>query len=418
MILKFSKILLRFRGSTEAKVLSTNFLSLASLRILGYIFPLITVPYLARVIGVDKFGEIAFGVSTIIYLQTIIDFGFNYTAVRDIARIKNDKNKVSEIFSTVMITEIFLMFFSFILLIFCIYTFSFFYKYRLILLLTFLYIPGHILFPAWFFQAMEQMKYITFLNLLSKLIFTLLVFVFIKDKGDYIFQPILTALGFYVSGIISIYIIIKKYNVRIVLPSFSNIKNVLKGSWNMFVILFLPNLYSNFSIILLNSYVGQVATGLYSSGYKFIDLATQLFSVLSRTFYPFLARRIDKHSLYVKISGAISIVAVLCLFFGADLLVKIFYTDEFTDSAKVIRIMALGPLFFFLMNTFGPNYLLLIRKDHLLRNIVFFCSIGGFFLTWILIPRYSYIGAAITITVVWGIRGILTWFYALRYKNT
>lgn len=369
-------------------------------------------------IGVDKFGEIAFGVSTIIYLQTIIDFGFNYTAVRDIARIKNDKNKVSEIFSTVMITEIFLMFFSFILLIFCIYTFSFFYKYRLILLLTFLYIPGHILFPAWFFQAMEQMKYITFLNLLSKLIFTLLVFVFIKDKGDYIFQPILTALGFYVSGIISIYIIIKKYNVRIVLPSFSNIKNVLKGSWNMFVILFLPNLYSNFSIILLNSYVGQVATGLYSSGYKFIDLATQLFSVLSRTFYPFLARRIDKHSLYVKISGAISIVAVLCLFFGADLLVKIFYTDEFTDSAKVIRIMALGPLFFFLMNTFGPNYLLLIRKDHLLRNIVFFCSIGGFFLTWILIPRYSYIGAAITITVVWGIRGILTWFYALRYKNT
>ena len=177
--------------SKDGKILAENFFSLFTLNLLGYIFPLITLPYLARVIGVDKFGELAFALSIVIYFQTFVDFGFNYTGVRDIARIRNDKNKVSRIFSTIMVTKIGFMLISFVLLLLCINLFPLFYENRLILLLTFLYIPGHILFPDWFFQAMEEMKYITLLNLLAKLLFTGLVFVFIKEKSDYIFQPIL-----------------------------------------------------------------------------------------------------------------------------------------------------------------------------------------------------------------------------------
>ena len=107
----------------------------------------------------------------------------------------------------------------------------------------------------------------------------------------------------------------------------------------------------------------------------------------------------------------------LCLFFLADLLVDIFYTSEFENAAIVMRIMSVAPFFLFLMNTYGTNYLVLKGREDILRNVILFCSIGGFILAWIAIMNLNYIGVAITITTVWGIRGFLTWFYARKLKK-
>lgn len=402
----------------DARVLMNNFISLSTLRLLGYIFPLVTLPYLARVIGVDKFGEIAYALSIVIYFQTIVDFGFNYTAVRDMARCRSDIVEVSKIFSKIIITKSILMILSLLFLTVLIFAIPSFYNNRILILLTFLYIPGTIFFADWFFQAMEEMKYITILNLLSQTVFTLSVFIVIKDKADYIFQPILIAAGYLVSGTITIILIFRKYKVKLIIPTINEVITTLKINWNMFTVLFFPNLYSNFSIVLLKSYFGSTVTGLYSSGSKFIDLAEQLSLILSRTFYPFLARRLDKHNTYVLIGLLISVFSGLCLFFGADLLVMIFYTDDFSQSARVIRIMSISPFFLFLMHTYGPNYLVLIGKENVLRNIVIFCSLGGFILTWLIIPKYSFIGVAITLTIVWGLRGLITWFFASKYKKS
>jgi PST family polysaccharide transporter len=185
----------------------------------------------------------------------------------------------------------------------------------------------------------------------------------------------------------------------------------------MFISLLLPNLYNNFSVILLGTYAGPTANGIYSSGNRFISLCDQFTQVLSRTFFPFLARRIDKHDLYVKISGEISIFAGIALFLAADLIVKIFYTPEFAAAATVIRIMAPCPFFLFLVNTYGTNYLVLRNKENILRNIILYCSIGGFILSWIIVTQYNYIGVAVTLTLVRGVYGALTWFFATKEKK-
>ena len=95
--------------SAEGKVLATNFAYLLALRVAGYLFPLITLPYLARVIGVDKFGELAFAVSVIIFFETFVDYGFNYTATRDVSKNRDNKEEVSKIVSTVIFTRLLLM---------------------------------------------------------------------------------------------------------------------------------------------------------------------------------------------------------------------------------------------------------------------------------------------------------------------
>lgn len=405
------------RRNKDGKVLIENFAYLSLLEVAGYIFPFITLPYLARVIGVDSFGEIAFAASIIVYFETFTIFGFNFTAVRDIAKNRDDIYEVSKIFWNVMYSKILLMIISLIIFIISVYSIPFLYEKRIILWLTFLYIPGHIMFPDWFFQALEKMKYITIMNVLTKIIFTILVFVVIKEKSDYIYQPVLIALGFFISGVFALWFIKKKNLIIYYKPKIKEIFMVIRGSFNMFISLFLPNLYTNFSVTLLGFYGGATSTGLYSSGKKFIDLFERFSKVLSRTFFPFLARRIDKHNLYVKISGSLSIITGVILFLGADLLVKIFYTQEFEDAAIVIRIMSIAPYFLFLMNTYGINYLVIKGKERILRNIITFCSIGGFLLAWVAVSRLNYIGVAITITTVWGIRGILTWYYARKVKG-
>jgi PST family polysaccharide transporter len=413
---KYSKIA-RVTHNKDARVLVSNFTWLAVLKAVGYIFPLITLPYLSRVIGVDSFGEIAFAASIMVFIETFTDFGFNYTATREVARKRENIETVSKIFSDVMWAKIILMILGFGILCALIYTIPSLYDKRLLLLLTFLYIPGHIIFPDWFFQAMEKMKYITILNVISKIVFTALIFVVIKEKQDYVLQPLLTAFGYWVSGIVAMWFIIKKFQVKIMRPRINDIWSSIKGSWNIFVSLIFPNLYTNLSTIILRSTSGDVATGLYSAGDRFIGVLRQLSHVLSRTFYPFLARRIDAHKIYVFISGSFALLASLFLYIGANLLVKLFYTPEFAQASSVIKILSISPIGLFLMDTYGTNYLVIMGKDKVYKKITIAFSLLGLTASLSLIPEYSYIGMAITVSSARIIGGILTYLYAEAHKN-
>jgi O-antigen/teichoic acid export membrane protein len=412
------KAINKLRKNKDGKVLLGNFISLSSLQLIGYFSPLVTFPYLARVIGVEGFGKLAFASSVVVYFDTFADFGFNYTAVRDIAKKRDDIQEVSRIFSIVMTAKFLLFLFSIPIFAIIVYSVPVFYENRLLFWISFMSIPGRILFPDWLFQAFEKMKYITILNLVSKFLFIALIFVVIEKEVDYIYQPLLILLGNLVSGIISIYFLHKMFKIKYSFPLLKDVLQSVKEGKDMFISLFLPNLYTNFSVTLLGFYGGNFVTGIYSSGKKFIDMAEQVLGVLSRTFFPFLSRRIDKHDIYVKISASVSIFFGVVLFLGADLLVTIFYTDKFSNSAIIIRIMSIAPFFLFLMNTYGTNYLVIVKKEKILRNIILYCSIGGFALAWFAITNFSYIGVAITITTVWGVRGVLTWYYAMKIKRT
>ena len=199
-------------------------------------------------------------------------------------------------------------------------------------------------------------------------------------------------------------------------PQFSEVCDSIKGSWNMFLSLLFPNLYTNFSTILLRSTCGEVATGLFDAGRRFDSLVQQFFQVLSRTFFPFLSRRLDRHKQYVIISGGLSIIACLCLYFGAGFIIKVFFTPEFEPAITVIKILSISPFAQFLMDSYGTNYLILKGKENIYRNITIVFSIFGFMTSILITPQYSYIGMAITIVSARLVGGVLTYIFAKRTK--
>ena len=407
----------RIKKSKDGRTLASNFGYLSLLQIAGYIFPLITMPYLARVIGVDGFGKIAFASAVVVWFQTVADWGFNYTATRDVAKNRDDKEKVSEIFSNVLWARCLLMIVSFLLLLLTILIVPIFKENYAVILVTFLLVPGHIMFPDWFFQALERMKYITILNILSKFLFTILVFIFIKEKNDYILQPLLTSLGFLLSGIIAMYLILNKWEIKLKRPSIKIIFKTIKGSTDVFINNIMPNLYKSFSVMLLGFFGSSISNGLLDAGSKFVSISQQFMLVISRTFFPFLSRRIDKHSMFSRLNICIAVIFSALLFILAPLIIKLFFTEEFYNAITVLRIMSISIFFLSLSNVYGTNYMIIQGYEKQLRNITFISSIFGFVISFPLIYYFDYIGAAVTITLTRGFLGLMIAYFARKIKQ-
>lgn len=389
----------RLSANKDGKALASNFGYLMIMQITGYIFPLLTIPYLARVIGVEGFGKIAFAAAVIVWFQTITDWGFSYTATRDVARNRDNLEKVSEIFSNVLWAKSLLTLVSFIILFILTEFIPYLKENQILLFITFMLVPAKILFADWFFQAIEKMKFITIFDLISKAIFTVCIFLFVKEKSDFILQPLFLSLGSILVGVVSFYLIIFKWKVRILPPKRKEIMLTIKNSKDVFINNIVPNFYNSFSSVLLGFWGGSVANGLLDAGSKFANIAQQFINILSRVFFPFLSRKSDKHSILVKINLSISFLASIFLFFCAPYIIKFFYTENFYSAIEVLQIVALSLFFLSLSNTYGLNYLIIHGFEKDLRNIMVRSSIMGFLISFPLIYYYDFIGAAITITL-------------------
>ena len=408
----------KLKSSKNARVVAENFAYMGLVQIAGYVFPLITIPYISRVVGVENVGRIAFAAAIMIWIQTFVDWGFNYSATRDVAKNRENKEYVSRVFSTVLWARCFLMLVAFVVLLLLICLIPSFRRDAWVILFTFLMIPGHIFFPDWFFQAMEKMKYISIFNVTSKMIFTIAVFLFIKEKDDYILQPLFTSLGFFVPGCVSMYYILHKWKVKIYRPCIKDCAKIIKDSTNLFVNTLMPNFYNSFSVILLGQFAGsQYYNGIYDAGKKIVVIIYNLMMVMSRVSFPYLVRNIGKHNLYAKFMVSVASVVFIIMFTFAPNIINLLFGQGFENAVPVLRITSFALIFLVLNNIFGTNYLIIEKKDKLIRNITMVTSFIGFAISFPLIYHLNYIGAALTLTISNMFLGVTVTYFAFKVKR-
>lgn len=412
-----SKFISRLK-SKEGKLLIENFKYLTILQIVGYVFPIITIPYLARTIGTIGYGKIAFATAIIAYFQSIVTWGFDYTATRDVAKVRENKLKVSVIFSKIISTRIFLTALSLFIIFILIQIIPQFKENEIIIYFTFIQIIGHVMFPEWLFQAYQKLKYTTILNFCTKCLFTSMIFIFINNKSDYILYPLFISCGYIISGLISLHIIFKSWGIKFRLVSIRMILKTLKDGSSVFINNFAPNLYNSFSSVLLGQYWGNSANGILDAGQRFVNLSEQFFSILSRTFFPYLSRNINKHYLYSRLTLILGVLVSLGLFFGSEYLIKLFYTEEFYDAIFIMKILSFSILFNSIRNVYGVNFLILKNLDSSLRTITLISSIIGFIIALLIVPHYSYVGVAIVLISTRFLNSILILIKAFKVKST
>lgn len=331
---------------SERKRFLGNFLSLATLQGLNYILPLLTLPYLVRVLGADKFGTLALATAIVGYFIVITDYGFNYTATREVSLYRENPEKLNEIFSSVMIIKSILLLISLLVLVLLTIFFDRFSSDPLLYFLTFGIVFGQVLFPIWFFQGVEKMKYITIINIVSKVCFTLAIFILVKHSSDYHLVPLLTSLGAIFAGIYSLYLIYKKFNIRFSFQKISTIKSYLKGGSHLFFTSALSNLLTSSGVIVLSFVASTSIVGYYSAIEKLFRAVVGLFSPITQALYPISCNKVNQKETAKKyIQKLILVIGGLALFVGISVaflsreIINLVYGLGFQSYSYVLAIM-------------------------------------------------------------------------------
>ena len=272
------------RLSEDKKLVFKNIIFLGLMQGANYILPFITIPYLVRTIGIDKYGLVAFAQSFAAYFVIFTDYGFSLSATKLISINRNDSKKISEIFSSVLYVKLAFVIFSLIISTVIIFSFKKFYSEYEIFYFSLLVLIGQMLFPVWLFQGLEKMKYITLTNILIKLIFTMCIFVFIKQEKDYLYVPLINSLGFLIGGLIAFYIAIKQFNISLTF-SFENIKHRLKEGWHLFLAIISTNIYRNANTFFLGLVSTNTAVGYYALTSKIVMSLQALMSPIGQSLY-------------------------------------------------------------------------------------------------------------------------------------
>ena len=402
------------------KKLLENFLSLNVLQIISYIFPLITLPYISRVLGADKFGLVFFAYSLAQYFITFTDFGFLNSASIEVSINRDNKEKLSDIFSSILYLKLILLIISFFVLTVMIFSVDKFKSEWFVFYLTFFMVIGNAIFPSWFFQGIEQMKYITVLNTLAKLISLILIFVFIKKTSDYIYMPILNSFGFIVSGILGIYIAITKYGVRIKFPNIKDLVHQFKYSLSFA----LAQLFNTFSTNTNTFFLGLISSNnvvaYYVAAEKIYYALFMLSGPINLTMTPYMAKN-RNISLYKKvfiITTILTFIITSIMFFFSKEIITIFYGQEMYEAHKLLKLFAILIVVIFYSMYIGLpllgafNY---TKQLNLSTIIGATCHIFGLFFIYYLkqlTPNNIIICAIISTSITLLIRV----FYITKYK--
>lgn len=196
-----------------------NFVSLGIVQGLNYLLPLITIPFLFNQLGVENYGLVNFSFAFIQYFIILTDFGFGLSGTRYVAAHRSDRVLTNRFLNSACLSRLGMCLLSFLILLVCIFTIPAFEHHKLFTILFFGQVLGNCLNPVWFFQGMEKMKFNTILNITTRLISILPLFVVVREPDDYIYIPICYSSGSIISGILSLLFIRKNFGMYFYLTS-------------------------------------------------------------------------------------------------------------------------------------------------------------------------------------------------------
>lgn len=389
----------------EYKRIIDNIISLFGLQGFNYLLPLITFPYLTRVLGPDKFGAVAFALAFIAYFQILTDYGFNLSATREVSIYRNDATKVSKIYSSVMVSKTILMIISLILMALIVFSFDKFRTDWLLYFFTFGLVIGNLILPVWFFQGMEKMRYISILNMGIGLIYTALIFIFVKNASDYIYVPLINSIGTIIIGIYSLRLVQRQFDVKFIKPSINDIKHQMKDGWHLFISTLAISLYTTSNRFILGLFVSNTIVGYYAVAETIMKALQGLITPISQAIYPYFSKLQSENRLkaiqqlkkILIFVGILSFLISVLLVFCAPILVVILAGKEYVASIPILQVLIFVIFAVGVNNILGVQGLVAFGYKEKFSKIVIFAGILHVFLLIGLILILGSLGAALAV---------------------
>ena len=381
-----------------------NMTWLTVLQFANYLIPLLIIPYIVRVLGVEIFGKVTYAQNIISYFTLTINFGFDYSATREIAINKADKNARERIFWSVLKQKTILLLLSFAGLLILYFTFSRVNDDFTLYLFIFLMNVGVVLFPAWFFQGMEEMGKMAICNVLIKgggLILTLLL---VKSSADYLAYPLLTSLAYVIFGAGAIIYVIKHYDIQYTKSNKTVDKNIFSKSLPIFLNNLFVSGYTIANLTILGFYHSNHDIAIYGGAQKIIMAILMLTSMpVNIAIFPKISREFELSQINGLriLKKALCVVALLLIIFClwtyllSSLFVNVLLGSEFSESINLLKLFSVLPFLVTIASLLTVQGLYGMRLQKYAPFVGLFIGVFSIMLNMIYIPIYGTMAAAL-----------------------
>lgn len=385
------------------KRFAVNVASLFSLHVANMLLPLLTVPYVVRIIGPERLGLLNFSTAFVAYFTLLINYGFDMAAVRAIAANRIDQAVTNRVFSEVVFGKALLWVVSTVIFGLVSWFAPGFREHFWLHLCTYIGCIGTVFFPVWLYQAMENLGRVALFNTVIKVLVTLTVFVFIQQPDDYIYQNLSLSVSQVAISLIAFYVAVNRFKITFSWPTRVQMLNRFRDDSTLFFTSLVATIYAGSNIFLLGVFSTAYNVGIFSAGTRIVGIAQAFVSLaLNQAFFPIVANAFgqseEKGLTVVRTIFFPVMVLMLLVSAGlwlvAPLFISLFYGTRFDDAVVVLRIVAILPITLGLNNLLGVHTMLSLRMDK-----AFFCisavgSVLSLTLNALLIQRFGPIGVA------------------------
>ena len=387
------------------KGLLKNVFSLSVVQIANYVFPFITVPIVSRIIGPDKFGVLSFASSFVTYFTLLINFGFDLSATRAIAANRNNVEERNKIFNQVVLAKVLLFSVSLTLFIIALFTVPQLREEKEVAIFSFFLCMSWVITPNWLYQGMQELSRVAMFNMVTKVIFTIIILLVVKEKSDYIWQPLAISVAQIIVGIYSFTYALKRYSITL---RRTRLQPVLQLLWKEKVIFFsmvVINLYTTTNVVLLGFLQSEVQVGYYSAGYRLIVIIQSLISIpLSQAMFPFIGsafgqsreKGLDVVRQMLPVVTFLTFSAAFILWLFGPLVIMLIYGHKFEPSIMVFRILAFVPVVIGWSNMFGIQTMINLKMDKVFFRITALGAVSSILLNFLFVTRFGFVGTAMS----------------------
>lgn len=272
-----------------------NGMWLTILQLVNTVIPVVTIPYVTRILGSNEYGIFSIALNWILYLQVLVEYGFGLSGSRKVALLKeNEHAQLNQLFNNIISARILLLIVSFIALnIICIIS-AFSLQMYISILILFIMIIGTTFQLTWLFQGKQDMKFITIINVTSRIVSVILIFLLVKKPNDIYLYCALYSITLFLSSVISMIVARKKYNLKFSFARFDAIIKEFKDGIYLFASSAMTKIFSGFGVTMLGIYTTASITGIFSAIYKIPYVLTMFFSPVSQAIYPFISKEFSK----------------------------------------------------------------------------------------------------------------------------
>lgn len=367
------------------------------------VFPLITFPYISRVLGAVNVGKINYSLSVVGYFELLASLGVSAYGIRECSKVRYEKKKLEQIASELYTINVIMTILSLFILMICVGTVRAFRGYKLLLILQSLNILFSTLGADWINTAFEDFRYITIRTFAMQFLAMVLMLVFVRKPSDYLLYVAISLMSS--CGAQAINIFYRKRYCSIKLTITSNSARHIAPVLSLFAMLLSQQIYSYLDITIIGFVEGDYSVGLYSTAYKIIGIILQLIASIAWVVMPQMSLAYSSHD-YSKIKELVSyslgfsaIIGLPCiagiLVFASEI-IEIVAGQEYISASTSMRILLLSMVCSCLSNVTGNELLLACGKDKQFMKACVIGAIVNAVTNVLVIPKYGINGAAFT----------------------